>query len=490
MMSDGHCFISYSNGDADGFGPQLANELEGGNPFIETWYDKRDIPAGATWDEIVPEAIKTCKCFIFVMTKDSIAENTICADEWDLALRYKKPILILQLDKDIKEAPFRLAKRQWIDFVENPKAGLAKLRRAIQLLDLSENYITEKKQTESQQKNIDDPKYEITKKEADRRPIKVFICYRRADSIDITGRIYDRLSDTFGKESVFKDVDSIPLGKDYREVLRESVSQCSIFLVVIGKYWLKTENGEQRLNMPRDFVRFEIETALQRRIPVIPLLVNGASLPVASDIPHDLLELIYRHGMPIRPDPDFHTDINRLIRHINSISRKGKSFQNAKEFENNVATDNKNTLKPKRKTKNPKSLSDEKIKHLEIIQRNINELSNSSKQMKVIMLITVSILLLVFTLFKSNIFILVALLPTIIFWMLDAYYVQQQRKFRGLYNDVAGVSGSPQKIAPFAMPIQLYHDGKYSFWDVFVSPTILTLYATMVMIILVIYFLF
>ncbi len=75
-----HCFISYSNGDADDFGPQLAMELEGGHQFVEAWFDKRDIKPSQTWDERVPEAIKTCKCLLFVMTKDSVAENSICFD--------------------------------------------------------------------------------------------------------------------------------------------------------------------------------------------------------------------------------------------------------------------------------------------------------------------------------------------------------------------------------------------------------------------------
>ncbi len=132
-----HCFISYSNRDAEDFGTQLTNELEGGNPFIEAWFDKRDIPAGSRWDEKVPHAIQTCKCIIFALTKDSVADGSICGDELDLALRYKKPILIIGLQKDV-EPPFRLGEVQQIDFLENKKAGLAKLRLAIQRIDSPE----------------------------------------------------------------------------------------------------------------------------------------------------------------------------------------------------------------------------------------------------------------------------------------------------------------------------------------------------------------
>lgn len=144
----------------------------------------------------------------------------------------------------------------------------------------------------------------------------IFICYRRSDSADVTGRIYDRLVNVFGEECVFKDVDSILLGRDYRDVLQKSLSNCNIFLAIIGNRWLHSESGERFFDQTDDFVRFEIETALTRNIPIIPLLVQGTSIPSEGDLPESLREFRYRNGMVIRTDPDFNNDIARLIRNI------------------------------------------------------------------------------------------------------------------------------------------------------------------------------
>ncbi len=94
---------------------------------------------------------------------------------------------------------------------------------------------------------------------------RIFLSYRRADSADITGRIDDRLLIAFGRKSVFKDVDSIPLGSDFRKHLASAVSKCDVLLVVIGKDWLSApdESGSRRLDNDADYVRIEIETALQ-----------------------------------------------------------------------------------------------------------------------------------------------------------------------------------------------------------------------------------
>lgn len=142
----------------------------------------------------------------------------------------------------------------------------------------------------------------------------IFISYRRSDSADITGRIYDRLVDDFGEALIFKDVDSIPLGVDFKDYLDKKVGECRVLLAVIGDRWTNATDaaGRRRLDDPDDFVRIEIESALERDIPVIPLLVRGAQMPAEDSLPPSLQKLIYRNGIPIRPDPDFHRDMDRL----------------------------------------------------------------------------------------------------------------------------------------------------------------------------------
>ena len=145
---------------------------------------------------------------------------------------------------------------------------------------------------------------------------RIFISYRRTDSADVTGRIYDRLITKFGRDAVFKDVDSIPLGLDFKEYLDNQVGECNVLLAIIGDRWLEASDstGKKRLEDPNDFVRIEIESALQRDIPVIPLLVRDAKMPSEESLPSSLRKLVYRNGTPIRSDPDFHRDMDRLIK--------------------------------------------------------------------------------------------------------------------------------------------------------------------------------
>ena len=147
----------------------------------------------------------------------------------------------------------------------------------------------------------------------------VFISYRRADSADITGRIYDRLTDRFGKEHVYKDVDSVPLGVDFRKHVGDLVQQCDAVIAIIGNQWVSSSAGSaRRLDDPRDLVRIEIAAALARGIPVVPVLVGGAAMPAEQELPQELQALAYRNGISVRPDPDFHKDLDRLIAGIDA----------------------------------------------------------------------------------------------------------------------------------------------------------------------------
>ena len=130
----------------------------------------------------------------------------------------------------------------------------------------------------------------------------IFISYRREDSEGQAGRLFDDLVTHFGDDSVFMDVAGIEAGRDFRRAIDQHVASCGVLLAVIGKKWLdaKDESGRRRLDNPMDFVRLETASALKRDIPVIPVLVAGASMPRADDLPEDLKELVYRNGVELR----------------------------------------------------------------------------------------------------------------------------------------------------------------------------------------------
>ena len=122
----------------------------------------------------------------------------------------------------------------------------------------------------------------------------IFINYRRDDSKSVTDRIDEHLRNAFEGRSVYRDVDNIPLGVDFAKHIESELKKCDAFLVIIGKDWLI-----DRLNDENDFVRLEIEAALSRDIPVIPVLVNGGTLPKSDQLPATLRPLLRRQGITI-----------------------------------------------------------------------------------------------------------------------------------------------------------------------------------------------
>jgi hypothetical protein len=141
----------------------------------------------------------------------------------------------------------------------------------------------------------------------------IFINYRRDDSSASAGRLYDRLSSHFSANQVFFDIDNLPLGVDFADVIEENVGSCDVLIAVIGRRWISShEGGKRRLDNPDDFVRIEIATALKRNIRVIPVLVDGATMPPARELPDDLKPLVRRNALELS-HKRFSADLERLI---------------------------------------------------------------------------------------------------------------------------------------------------------------------------------
>jgi TIR domain len=146
-------------------------------------------------------------------------------------------------------------------------------------------------------------------------PGRIFISYRRSETDFPASWLYERLAAHFGPDQVFKDVDSIELGDDFAEVIANAVGACDVLLVLIGAQWLAItdETGRRRLENSDDFVRLEIEAALQRKVRIIPILVGMARMPQAHELPANLGGLVRRQALELNPNR-FEADTRRLVR--------------------------------------------------------------------------------------------------------------------------------------------------------------------------------
>ncbi len=152
-----------------------------------------------------------------------------------------------------------------------------------------------------------------------RRQSNIFINYRREDSSGHSGRLFDALSGHFAGR-LFMDVDTLEPGVDFVEAIEQAVGSCEVLIVVIGREWLTVKDaaGQRRLDDPADFVRLEVETALERKIRVIPVLVQGAPMPRAEELPPSLARLARRNAIEIS-DARWVYDVDRLARTIQKI---------------------------------------------------------------------------------------------------------------------------------------------------------------------------
>jgi hypothetical protein len=156
-------------------------------------------------------------------------------------------------------------------------------------------------------------------------PSKIILSYRRSDSDVITGRIRDNLANHYGEDAVFMDIDSIPLGFDYRKQVKDALAENQVMIVVIGPKWLGGNGKDARINENNDPVRIELETAFHQGMPIIPVLVSGATMPKAADLPQSLEGLCYINAGEVDGGRDFRQHMSRLIHGIDQILKTSES---------------------------------------------------------------------------------------------------------------------------------------------------------------------
>jgi formylglycine-generating enzyme required for sulfatase activity len=149
---------------------------------------------------------------------------------------------------------------------------------------------------------------------------RIFLNYRHEDSSGYALAIFQQLRQHFGTDSVFRDVDSMDFGVDFVEEIERAVGSCQVLLATIGPQWVSVtdEKGQRRLEHPQDWVRLEIETALTRKVRVLPILVGGAKMPLEKDLPESLRPLTRRRAFVLSPTAS-HTELEQLMQSLEKV---------------------------------------------------------------------------------------------------------------------------------------------------------------------------
>jgi hypothetical protein len=153
---------------------------------------------------------------------------------------------------------------------------------------------------------------------------KVFISYRREDTPGHAGRLYDRLQQEFGPDNVFIDVDTLLPGDDFVAAIGDTLNKCDLMIALIGPRWLTAtdDRGQPRLDDQSDFVRIEIQTALERRIRTVPVLVERASMPLEQQLPEPLRPLVRRQAIELT-DTRWASDVGALLEKVKRTAAAG-----------------------------------------------------------------------------------------------------------------------------------------------------------------------
>ncbi len=152
--------------------------------------------------------------------------------------------------------------------------------------------------------------------------MRLFLSYRRDDTGGRAGRLFDTLVTRYGRDDVFQDVNTVEPGLKFVQQVESAIRRSDVVLVVIGPGWISSPapDGGRRIDQADDFVRRELSVALDADVRVVPVLVDGAVLPLAEDLPEGLVPLLERQAVSIR-DVSWHEDVDALIRRLEGNSQ-------------------------------------------------------------------------------------------------------------------------------------------------------------------------
>jgi hypothetical protein len=339
-MSSRRIFLSYRREDTAPYARLLQVELKGRIPDAEVFADLDSVEPGPDFAEIIRETVGSCAVLVVLI---GLKWLTI-ADEGgrrrlDSPDDYVRVEVQTALERGVRVVPVLADGARPLREQELPPE-LRKLARlnAVELsygryeeevgrlFDLIREMLAEGPGVRptavadpSTPKSREEPKY--AKQAPQLHRPKIFLCYRREDTQGFARGIYENLANKYGHEQIFRDIDSTPAGVRYSTWIESRVGQCNVMMVLIGNAWASARDhgGQRRLDFPKDWVRQEIETALRRDIPIIPVRVQGAPMPSEDELPPSIADLTSFQSAEVT-DSRWAFDMGLLIQAIDNLT--------------------------------------------------------------------------------------------------------------------------------------------------------------------------
>jgi hypothetical protein len=153
------------------------------------------------------------------------------------------------------------------------------------------------------------------------RPEKIFLSYRQTENASMIDFIYKSLANSFTASLIFRDQESTPFGINFKTYLNDMIKKCKVVLVIIGPQWLlhKDSSGRRFIDNPNDFIRVAVQSALENKIPIIPVFIDGAVMPEVDELPEELRLLPFMRSLDVRSGIDTANDLNRLSSEVRKL---------------------------------------------------------------------------------------------------------------------------------------------------------------------------